>query len=184
MTDASKQEPEPQWNDNLGFCFVSDELNGIGRELYQRYDPSRPITDQPGDVRTRLVLEFKSMKHAIFDNAISRIWLGVHWHFDAFAGEDIMPKFDRSKCEGPDINLQKPKDYKQLYQCEEDGSTKYLDVKDMNWFKTKGAREGDPKEYFYGGVPLGMLIADVSASHSRQIYPVKTGVSLPSMERQ
>lgn len=60
-------------SDTLAFKFVSDELNGVGRELYQPYDPSRPTTDQAGDVRTRLVLSFGSMKEAIFSNAISRI---------------------------------------------------------------------------------------------------------------
>ena len=149
--------------DTLGFCFISDELNGVNRELYQSYDPSRAITDQAGDVRTRLVLSFRSMKEAIFSNAISRIWLGVHWHFDAFAGEDIMEPFKNAfPADGKDLNPQRPKDYEQLYKVGPDRSTKYLNVNDMNWFHTKGAREGDPdgQQWWYGGVPLGMLIAD------------------------
>ncbi|KAI9872832.1 MAG: hypothetical protein M1823_008072, partial [Watsoniomyces obsoletus] len=75
VTDPKTTVPPISGNDNLGFTFMSDELNGISRELYQTYDPSRPVTDQPGDVRTRLTLKFDSMKHAIFSNAISRIWL-------------------------------------------------------------------------------------------------------------
>ena len=137
-------------SDTLAFKFVSDELNGINRELYQSYDPSRHITDQAGDVRTRLVLSFGSMKEAIFSNAISRIWLGVHWHFDAFAGEDIMEKLkgsDGKATDGEETNPQKPKGYKQLYACKAHGSTKYLDVNAMDWFHTKGARDGDPEQW-------------------------------------
>lgn len=75
--------------DEIGFDFVSDELNGINRDLGQPYDPNRPITDQQGTVRTRVVRHFDSLWAAIFDNAISRIYLGVHWGFDAFARADV-----------------------------------------------------------------------------------------------
>ncbi|KEF58339.1 uncharacterized protein A1O9_06265 [Exophiala aquamarina CBS 119918] len=159
-------------NDTLGFTFVSDELNGISRELYQAYIPTVDLKDQPGDVRTRISLTFKSMKHAIYSNAISRIWLGVHWHFDAFAGYDIMhpyadgetpatgkDKFNEPK-RGPgyDTNPYRPKCYKQLYQCDADGSTKYREVEEMNWFHTSTTVGKDTR--YYGGVPLGMQIAD------------------------
>src|SRR5207247_3206999 len=33
--------------DDIEFCFVSDELDGVSRDLRQPYDPSQPITDQP-----------------------------------------------------------------------------------------------------------------------------------------
>lgn len=71
--------------DDIAFSFVSDEFNGVSRQLFQSYDPSQPITEQPGDVRTLLRRRFPSLKHAIFENAMSRIFLGVHWRYDAFS---------------------------------------------------------------------------------------------------
>jgi vanadium chloroperoxidase len=164
---ATKPHEPFQGKDNIGFRFVSDELNGINRTLDLKYDPSHPITDQPGNVRTRLVLEFASLRHAIFSNAISRIWLGVHWHFDAFAGEDIMEPFEEAasgyEAEGVDNNPLKPMGYVQQYKCERDGSTKYKDVEKMDFFGTLGttkAANGEMQNWWYGGVPLGILIAD------------------------
>lgn len=78
------QEP-----DTLEFAFVSDELDGISRDLRQPYDAGAPIEDQQGVVRTRIEKKYGSLWHAIFDNAFSRIYLGVHWHFDAAAATDI-----------------------------------------------------------------------------------------------
>ncbi|TXN33520.1 vanadium-dependent haloperoxidase [Methylobacterium sp. WL19] len=83
-----------QTPDELGFSFVSDELDGVSRDLYQRYDATRPLEDQPGLVRTRIVRKFGSLWRAIFENAFSRIWLGVHWNFDAFAATDGVGKYD------------------------------------------------------------------------------------------
>lgn len=65
--------------DQISFSYVSDELNGINRDLRQPYDPTLPITEQVGTVRTRVERKFPSLWSAIFDNALSRIWLGVHW---------------------------------------------------------------------------------------------------------
>lgn len=87
--DAANQAP-----DALAFSFVSDELDGMSRDLYQRYDPTRPLEDQPGLVRTRVLRRFESLWTAIFENAFSRIWLGVHWNFDAFAAIDGAGKYD------------------------------------------------------------------------------------------
>jgi vanadium chloroperoxidase len=145
-------------NDCIEFKFISDELNGISRELYQTYDPSRPLTGQLGDVRTRLPYHFESMKHAIFSCAMSRIWLGVHWHFDALAGEDICVQYTGGP--GRDNNQPRPFHYNQLYQVEDDGSTKYQTISNINFFGTLGPRAGDPNQWNYGGVPLGILIAD------------------------
>lgn len=78
-----------QTPDALGFEFVSEELNGISRDLRQPYDPNKPIEDQQGTVRTRVKRPYLSLWKAIFDNAFSRIYLGVHWHFDAAAASDI-----------------------------------------------------------------------------------------------
>jgi vanadium chloroperoxidase len=162
MADPANSDKYAEFHgkDDISFKFISDELNGINRELYQTYDPSHPIADQAGDVRTKLSLSFSSMKDAIFSNAISRIWLGVHWHFDAFAGEDVMVNYMESEKDGRDNNPQRPEGYKQLYKCKDDGSTMYQNVEDMGWFGTQGPREGDAQRWWFGGVPLGMLIAD------------------------
>ncbi len=85
-TKPDKSRSDHQNQDTIGFTFMSDELNGVSRQLYQEHDPARPITDQPGDVRTAMKRCFPSLNHAIFENAFSRIFLGVHWRFDAFGG--------------------------------------------------------------------------------------------------
>ncbi|EXJ57235.1 hypothetical protein A1O7_07582 [Cladophialophora yegresii CBS 114405] len=147
-------------NDNIHFEFISDELNGISRNiLYQPYKPAQPITDQAGEVRTRLVFKFKSMKEAIFSNAISRIWLGVHWQFDAFNGKDVLIPYKRGG-PGEDGSQPRPLNYVQQYQVEKDGSTSYLPVDEQDWFQTLGPRDGvADSEWPYGGVPLGINIA-------------------------
>ncbi len=90
---------------------------------------------------------------------MSRIWLGVHWHFDAMAGKDACLPYTTCGA-GRDNNQPRPTDYKQLYQVEEDGSTKYQAIDDMDFFGTSGDRVGDAKKWYFGGVPLGILIAD------------------------
>jgi hypothetical protein len=63
---------------DLKFIFVSDEYNGINR------DPN-------GDIRTYHPREF-SLREAIIENALSRVYLGVHWRFDglgAVAPDDL-----------------------------------------------------------------------------------------------
>lgn len=55
--------------------FVSDEFNGKS-------------TDNTGATRPKLEEEF-SLQKAIFDNGISRIYLGVHWQFDADGGKTV-----------------------------------------------------------------------------------------------
>ncbi len=53
--------------------FVSEELNGMTR-------------DNTGAVRPRHVRAFpKGLWQMIEENGFSRVWLGVHWSFDAFA---------------------------------------------------------------------------------------------------
>ena len=53
--------------------FVSDELNGVTR-------------DNAGNVRPRHVRAFPNgLWQMIEENGFSRVWLGVHWSFDAFA---------------------------------------------------------------------------------------------------
>lgn len=58
---------------DISFAFVSDELNGIN-------------ADQNGNVRPRVVRRFRSLIDAIEENAQSRIYLGIHWRFDAREG--------------------------------------------------------------------------------------------------
>ncbi|MDR7336124.1 phosphatase PAP2 family protein [Roseateles asaccharophilus] len=51
------------------FSFVSDELDGVA-------------VDADGSVRQRLPRSYKSFARAVFENSISRVFLGVHWRFD------------------------------------------------------------------------------------------------------
>lgn len=124
--------------DNIPFDFVSEELNGVSRDLRQPYDPKQPITEQSGVVRTRVVRRFKNLWAAIVENAASRVWLGVHWRFDAFPAKDV-------------IKNTKP-----------NGVTVYKDS-DKIEFKTRGKRKDRPDskdDYPIGGAPLGIEIAN------------------------
>jgi hypothetical protein len=62
--------------DAIAFELVSDELDGIS-------------TDMNGTVRTRHERKFDSLWQAIFENGQSRVFLGVHWVFDAFPDADV-----------------------------------------------------------------------------------------------
>jgi PAP2 superfamily/Vanadium chloroperoxidase N-terminal domain len=59
--------------DNIAFTFVSDELNGV-------------TTDSLGNVRPLSPRSFASFSEAAMENAESRVYLGIHWVFDATAG--------------------------------------------------------------------------------------------------
>lgn len=62
-------------NDNLfdGLTFVSDEYNGVNR-------------DNLGTVRSKHARNFPGgLWQMIVENGLSRVYLGVHWVFDAFA---------------------------------------------------------------------------------------------------
>jgi membrane-associated phospholipid phosphatase len=54
---------------NEGFTFISDELDGRAQ-------------DADGSVRTRIVRPFSNYARAVWENAVSRVYLGVHWRFD------------------------------------------------------------------------------------------------------
>lgn len=57
----------------IPFTFVSDELNGV-------------TTDSNGVVRPYKPRAFISLRDAAVENARSRIYLGIHWQFDADEG--------------------------------------------------------------------------------------------------
>lgn len=59
--------------DNIAFDFVSDELDGES-------------VDVDGSIRTRYKRSFNRLSDAINENGRSRVYLGVHWQFDADGG--------------------------------------------------------------------------------------------------
>jgi hypothetical protein len=59
--------------DKIGFTFVSDEFNGVTK-------------DRNGNVRPYMPRSFTSLSQAEDENGQSRIYLGIHWHFDKTAG--------------------------------------------------------------------------------------------------
>lgn len=65
--------------DAITFTFTSDELNGI-------------TTDNNGAVRALKPRTYTSLSAAAHDNAFSRIYLGIHWDFDATSGIDMGTK--------------------------------------------------------------------------------------------
>lgn len=62
--------------DTLQFSLVSDELDGR-------------TTDPDGSLRTRHHRKYLSLAQAMYDNSVSRIFLGVHWRFDGTTGADV-----------------------------------------------------------------------------------------------
>lgn len=132
--------PIPQQVDELDFSFVSDELNGQSRDLRQPYKGDQPIADQPGLVRTRIVRKFDSLSHAIFENAFSRIWLGVHWNFDAFDPVDVQTEENGETRKLPEYKSAASIIYTNVYAA--------------------GRDPAKPTDYPIGGVPLGLGIAN------------------------
>jgi len=59
--------------DNIGFTFVSDELNGA-------------TVGHDGVVRPLMPRTFSSLSEAEEENGQSRIYLGIHWKFDKTEG--------------------------------------------------------------------------------------------------
>lgn len=59
--------------DHIEFDFVSDEYNGV-------------TTDSHGNVRPLISRHFSNLTQVENENAMSRIYLGVHWFFDATSG--------------------------------------------------------------------------------------------------
>ncbi|KAK5657874.1 hypothetical protein OQA88_2422 [Cercophora sp. LCS_1] len=129
--------------DDIQVEFVSDELNGINRDLQEPYDPARPIDQQVGTVRAFFPIRFSSLWSLIHENTLSRVWLGVHWRFDA---QDVLVP---NPCPQPNMSP---------YMLNPDGSAKYKAVNGVRYGARAGRfdREGD---YPIGGVPLGLGIA-------------------------
>jgi PAP2 superfamily len=59
--------------DETPFTFVSDEWNGHNKDVNGNIRPLRPAS-------------FKSFTQAEWENAQSRLYMGIHWHFDAAMG--------------------------------------------------------------------------------------------------
>jgi len=132
--------------DNIEVEFISDELNGISRDLRESYDATRPIEEQIGTVRTCFPIKFTSLWSIIYENALSRVFLGVHWRFDAFASEDVLV---------PNVN---PQSDMSPYMLNADGSTKYKALEEVR-YKTMEKRFDREGKYPISGVPLGLRIA-------------------------
>lgn len=80
VTKAKEYKPD----DVFKGPFVSDELNGVTR-------------DNTGTIRPRHLRKFDGgLWQMIEENGFSRIWLGVHWSFDAFALENGKPDVTRN----------------------------------------------------------------------------------------
>ncbi len=62
--------------DNIGFEFVSAELDGQSK-------------DNDGSLRVRHERKYNSMADAMFENSVSRIFLGVHWRFDGTSANSV-----------------------------------------------------------------------------------------------
>ncbi|KAL8664812.1 MAG: hypothetical protein Q9168_007834, partial [Polycauliona sp. 1 TL-2023] len=123
--------------DSISFTANSDELNGINRDLRAPYNAALPITQQIGTVRTLVPKTYKSLWDAMFDNAISRVFLGVHWGFDAFAAADVVTES----------------------KLQPDGTVAYKDTSDIKYV-TRGTRSDRAGTFPLGGVPLGIEIAN------------------------
>ncbi len=102
-----------------GLTFVSDEFNGTNK-------------DADGTTRPKHVRSFPDgLWQMIFENGLSRVFLGVHWYFDAF---DLAP--NALDVGGPD------------------GRNVAINELNINVNKANPAMVG------IGGVPLGLAIAE------------------------
>ena len=68
------------------FTFISDELNGIA-------------IDPDSSVRQEVPITFPNYARAIWENSVSRIYLGVHWRFDG------IPRVDTQNVGGVPLGL-------------------------------------------------------------------------------
>jgi hypothetical protein len=68
-------------NFKIPFDFISDELNGVTRDIHEQIPGL--VMDFIREVKAR---HFTSFSQAAAENAASRIFLGIHWRFDAIQG--------------------------------------------------------------------------------------------------
>jgi Vanadium chloroperoxidase N-terminal domain/PAP2 superfamily len=61
------------------FDFISDELDGHS-------------VDADGSLRTRHLRQFRNFARPVWENAISRVYIGVHWRFDGMPRADVAGK--------------------------------------------------------------------------------------------
>lgn len=73
----------------------------------------------------------------MFDAGLSRVFLGVHWRFDAFASKDVLASTT----------------------VKSDGTTDYKSAENVK-YETLGPRADRPGQFPIGGVPLGIGIAN------------------------
>lgn len=74
---------DPDAVDNIAFDFVSEELDGQS-------------TDNDGAVRTRHERRFASLAEAMYENSVSRVFLGVHWRFDGTSAHSVAEMLKKS----------------------------------------------------------------------------------------
>ncbi len=67
-------------SDDVAFQFVSDEVDGKS-------------ADADGTVRPRHMRSFTGLHQAIYENSVSRVFLGVHWRFDGTTGHSAAEMF-------------------------------------------------------------------------------------------
>ena len=67
-------------SDNLAFQLVSDEMNGVS-------------IDPDDTIRPRHMRGFPGLHQAIYENSVSRVFLGVHWRFDGLTGANAASMF-------------------------------------------------------------------------------------------
>jgi hypothetical protein len=66
---------------SIPFDFISDELNGVSRDIHESIPPL--IQNYVRQIEPR---HYTSFSQAAAENAASRIFLGIHWRFDAVEG--------------------------------------------------------------------------------------------------
>lgn len=66
---------------SVPFDFISDEFNGVSRDIHDLIPEL--VLDHVREIRPR---HFDSFSQASAENAASRIFLGIHWRFDAVEG--------------------------------------------------------------------------------------------------
>jgi hypothetical protein len=65
--------------DDVPFTFVSDEFNGITTN-------GEPNANGICEVRPRVERNYSKFSEASLENALSRVYLGIHWRFDCIDG--------------------------------------------------------------------------------------------------